>query len=90
MKLHRDIGVTQKTAWFMQQHIREAFAQAGLQLFDGPIEIDHTYIGGLERTSTPANGSARTTGPQRPQWPESRTEPPPTTGFPTARWSATP
>ena len=25
MKLHRDLGVSQKTAWFMQQRIREAF-----------------------------------------------------------------
>ena len=49
MKLHRDIGVTQKTAWFMQQRIREAFAQAGPQLFDGPVEVDETYVGGLER-----------------------------------------
>ena len=48
MKLHRDIGVTQKTAWFMQQRIREAFAQAGPQLFGGPVEVDVTYVGGLE------------------------------------------
>ena len=26
MKLHRDIGITQKTAWFMLQRIREAYA----------------------------------------------------------------
>ena len=47
MKLHRDIGVTQKTAWFMQQRIREAFAAKGSEvLFDGPVEVDETYIGG--------------------------------------------
>ena len=49
MKLHRDIGVTQKTAWFMQQRIREAFAQMGPTVFPGPGEVDETYFGGLER-----------------------------------------
>ena len=49
MKLHRDIGVTQKTAWFMQQRIREAFAHVGPMVFAGPVEVDETYIGGLER-----------------------------------------
>lgn len=48
MKLHRDIGVTQKTAWHMQQRIREAFMEEG-GMFSGPVEIDETYIGGLER-----------------------------------------
>ena len=48
MKLHRDIGVTQKTAWHMQQRIREAFKEEGCP-FAGPVEIDETYIGGLEK-----------------------------------------
>lgn len=48
MKLHRDIGVTQKTAWFMQQRIREAFTQVGPMVFAGPAEVDETYVGGLE------------------------------------------
>ena len=47
MKLHRDLGVTQKTAWFMQQRIREAFAAEGPPvLFEGPVEVDETYVGG--------------------------------------------
>ena len=29
MKLHRELGITQKTAWFMQQRIREAFVDQG-------------------------------------------------------------
>ena len=49
MKLHRDLGVTQKTAWHMQQRIREAFAAQGPKvLFDGPVEVDETYFGGKE------------------------------------------
>ena len=49
MKLHRDIGVTQKTAWFMQQRIREAFEHVGPTIFEGPVEVDESYFGGLEK-----------------------------------------
>ena len=47
MKLHRDLGVTQKTAWFMQQRIREAFTHEGENTFSGPVEVDEAYFGGL-------------------------------------------
>ena len=46
MKLHRDLGITQKSAWFMQQRIREAFAHKGPGMFDGPVEADETFVGG--------------------------------------------
>ena len=49
MKLRRDPGVTQKSAWFMQQRIREAFRAEGPLVFGGPVEVDETYFGGLER-----------------------------------------
>ncbi len=49
MKLHRDLGITQKAAWHMQQRIREAFAHNGPPVeFEGPVEADETYIGGKE------------------------------------------
>ena len=50
MKLHRDIGVSQPTAWFMLHRIREAWkSQAGHHAFAGPVEVDETYVGGKER-----------------------------------------
>lgn len=49
MKLHRDIGVTQKTAWFMLHRIREAWKQETAQLFIGPVEADETYFGGKRK-----------------------------------------
>ena len=48
MKLHRDLDVTQKTAWFMLQRIRKAW-EGDDKLFAGPVEIDETYMGGRER-----------------------------------------
>ena len=50
MKLHRDLGVTQTTAWFMLHRIRESFAQlADPGVMEGPVEVDETWVGGLER-----------------------------------------
>ena len=48
MKLHRDLGVTQKTAWFMLHRLREAWVVESAALFDGPVEVDETYVGGKE------------------------------------------
>jgi transposase-like protein len=49
-ELHRAIGVTQKTAWFMLQRIRLAMETQGLAKFGGPesapVEADETFIGG--------------------------------------------
>jgi len=46
MKLRRDIGVSQPTAWFMLHRIREAWAHDHDDQFDGPVEVDETYFGG--------------------------------------------
>jgi len=48
MKLHRDIGVSQKTAWHMLQRIRKAFEDDDEPPFDGPVEMDETHVGGKE------------------------------------------
>ena len=49
MKLHRDIGVTQKTAWFMLNRIREVWANESSRRFAGPVETDSTVIGGKRK-----------------------------------------
>src|SRR6184192_3661194 len=47
-ELHRALGVTQKTAWFMLQRIRLAMQKGG-GLFKGEVEVDETFIGGRAR-----------------------------------------
>ena len=48
MKLHRDLGITQKSAWFMLHRIRKAMG-SGNDLLRGVVEVDETYVGGLEK-----------------------------------------
>jgi transposase-like protein len=46
-EIARDLGVTQKTAWFMLQRLRLVLKAGGLEKLDGgPIEIDETFVGG--------------------------------------------
>jgi transposase-like protein len=48
-EIHRDLGVTQKTAWFMLHRIREAMRDRFTGKFGGnkggPVETDETYVG---------------------------------------------
>ena len=49
MKLHRDLGVTQKTAWHMIHRIRETWNDNAVARFFGPVEADETYMGGKRK-----------------------------------------
>lgn len=49
MQLARDINVTQKTAWFMLQRIQNCFNIKAEQCLKGEVEVDETYIGGLNK-----------------------------------------
>ena len=47
MKLHRDLKISQKSAWFMLHRIREAWMpKDGGTSYAGPVEVDETYMGG--------------------------------------------
>ena len=52
MQLHRDLDVSQKTAWFMLHCIREALDAAGgpRHALEGMVEVDETYIGGKRKS----------------------------------------
>lgn len=50
-QLHRMLGVTYKTAWFMTHRIREAMNDTSGGLLGGggePVEVDETYWGNLK------------------------------------------
>lgn len=49
MKLHRDLGVTQQTAWFMLGRLRAAWGEAELPAMEGPVEADELYLGGIRK-----------------------------------------
>jgi transposase-like protein len=48
-ELHRAIGVTQKSAWFMLHRIRLAMETGTIEKADGTAEADETLIGGLAK-----------------------------------------
>jgi transposase-like protein len=49
-EIHRALGVTQKTGWFMLQRIRLAMQTGTFEKMAGEIEADETYIGGKARS----------------------------------------
>ena len=54
MKLSRDIGVKQSTAWFMLHRIREAWTGDDDDQLDGPVEVDETFVGGKRKNMSNA------------------------------------
>lgn len=48
-EIHRDIGITQKSAWFLLHRIRKAMQTGTFTKLSGDVEIDETFIGGKAR-----------------------------------------
>ena len=49
MKLYREVGIRQATAWFLMQRIREGFMDGIEKPFPGPVEADETFVGGKRK-----------------------------------------
>lgn len=49
LQLAKDISVTQKTAWFMGQRIRENFKIVMDEKLEGEVELDETFVGGKNK-----------------------------------------
>ena len=60
MKLHRELGISQKAAWHLLHRLREA-ARPGQCPFDGPVEVDESYFGG-RRKNMPKKRRRQLTG----------------------------
>ena len=61
-EIHRGIGVTQKTAWFMDHRIRLALRTGSLEKATGHVEADETFIGGKARNMHVDKRDRRITG----------------------------
>jgi len=48
-EISRDLGVTQKTAWFMLHRVREAMQNKSATKLAGEVEVDESFIGGKAR-----------------------------------------
>lgn len=48
-EIHRALGITQKSAWFLLHRIRLAMQTGTFEKLSGQVEVDETYIGGLAR-----------------------------------------
>ena len=48
MKLHRELDITQMSAWHLAHRLRKSLEVEGMKEFVGPVEVDETYIGGKE------------------------------------------
>ena len=69
MKLSRDIGVKQATAWFMLHRIREAWGEDEDDDFDGPVGVDECYVGGERKNKSNAERKAlREAGAGAARW----------------------
>ena len=51
MKLHRELEISQPSAWYLMHRIKEAMGSDD-PLFRCPVEADETYIGAMKPTST--------------------------------------
>lgn len=61
-EIARDLGITQKTAWFMLHRIREAMQDKTATKLAGEVEVDESFIGGKSRNMHRAKRERAITG----------------------------
>jgi transposase-like protein len=48
-QIQRSLGISYKTAWYLCHRIRAAMVETGRPMLDGKVEMDETFIGGINR-----------------------------------------
>jgi transposase-like protein len=61
-EVHRAIGITQKSAWFMDHRIRYALGMGSAEKLSGDVEIDETFIGAKARNMHKDKRARKITG----------------------------
>ena len=61
-EIARDLGITQKSAWFMAHRLRFALHHGSFDKLSGQVEVDETFIGGKARNMHIAQRKRRITG----------------------------
>jgi transposase-like protein len=61
-EVHRALGITQKSAWFLLHRIRLAMQRGSLDKLSGPVEADETFIGGKARNMHKSKREAKIKG----------------------------
>jgi hypothetical protein len=59
-QLHRTLGITYKSAWFMAHRIRHAMGERNWTPLAGTVEVDETFVGGKPRRGVDSLGSGHT------------------------------
>lgn len=63
-EIHRALGITQKTAWFLLHRIRLAMQNGTFETkMGGTVEVDETFIGGLSRNMHKSQREKKILGP---------------------------
>jgi len=68
-QLHRTLGITYRSAWFMAHRIRECMREGGLAPMGGSgktVETDETYFGSIPKSETTISAKGRRIGKTRP------------------------
>src|SRR5262249_46843241 len=61
-EIHRSLGITQKSAWFLLHRIRKAMQTGTFNKLMGDVEVDETFIGGKARNMHKGKRKAKGTG----------------------------
>lgn len=62
LQLSRQLGITQKSAWFLLHRVREMLREKAPQMLANEVQIDETYVGGKERNKHASKRTKNTQG----------------------------